>query len=139
VSTVAKMKAWLVQPVDRMVVQVPRALVASILSALLDCLYMVFLVEVCRWHPVPAAILSYLVGGLLQYVLCSVWVFPNAPGNKFTGFLTFTLLSLGGLVITWIVMAAGSALLLPYGLSKVLALGMAFVWNFASRKFLLFS
>jgi len=133
------MKVLLFQPVDRIFVQVPRALVASILSALLDCLYMVFLVEICRWQPVAAAILSYLIGGILQYILCSVWVFPNAPGNKAVGFLSFTLLSLGGLAITWAVMAVGGKWLLPYGLSKFLALGLAFVWNFSSRKFLLFT
>jgi hypothetical protein len=36
-------------------------------------------------------------------------------------------------------MAAGAKLLVPYGISKVGALGLAFVWNFTSRKFLLFA
>ena len=137
-SIVARLKYWLFQPVDRIALQVPRALVASVLCALLDCAYMVFLVEVCHWQPVSAAILSYLVGGVLQYILCSVWVFSAVPDNKAVGFLTFTLLSLGGLGITWVVMAAGGIFLLPYALSKFLALGFAFVWNFTSRKYLLF-
>ena len=136
--TVRNLKYWLFQPVDRVVLQVPRALLASVLSALLDCATMVFLVEVCSWQPLSSAIFSYLLGGVLQYVLCSVWVFPNSPSNKAASFLTFTVLSLGGLGITWGVMAVGARLLVPYGLAKVLALGLAFVWNFTSRKVLLF-
>lgn len=134
----SKLKHWLFLPVDHVLLQVPRALVASVLAALLHGGYMVLLVEVCGWNPVAASILGYLVGGLLQYILCSIWVFPNAPKNKTIGFLAFTLLSLGGLLITWGVMEAGVRLSVPYGISWFGALGLTFVWNFTSRKFLLF-
>jgi putative flippase GtrA len=138
VSTVAKVKHWLFQPVDHVALQVPRALIASVLAAVLDCAYMFLLVEACRWQPVNAAVLSYLVGGFLQYILCTIWVFPSSPNSKGVSFLAFNILSLGGLGITWAVMAGGAIFLVPYGLSKILSLGFSFVWNFWSRKFLLF-
>ena len=133
-----KLKQLLFHPVDHVLLQVPCTLVASVLSALLDCGYMVLLVEIFGWDPVSAAVVSYLVGGVLQYVLCSIWVFPAAPKSKAVGFIAFTVLSLGGLGITWGVMALGAAVFVPYGISKVFALGLAFVWNFTSRKLLLF-
>jgi putative flippase GtrA len=55
------------------------------------------------------------------------------------GFLGFTLLSLGGLIITWLTMyGLGEVVRVNYALAKVAALGLAFCWNFFSRKYLLF-
>lgn len=133
-----QMAKWLLGPVENILLQIPRALAASLLAAVLDFGVLTILVEVAGWWPPAAAVVGYLVGGLLQYVLCLLWVFPGSPGNKTVGFLTFTLLSLGGLGITWLVMAGGEWIHLPYTFSKVAALGLAFFWNFLSRKYLLF-
>jgi putative flippase GtrA len=134
-----QLKKWFADPVESVFAQVPRALVASGLAAVIDLALLVLLVESFGWHPAPASVLAYLAGGVLQYVLCSLWVFPNAPKNAATGFLAFTILSLVGLAITWLTMVAlfdwGRV---HYGLAKVVALGLAFSWNFASRKYLLF-
>jgi putative flippase GtrA len=134
-----QLKKWLAEPVESMFVQVPRALVASALAAAVDVGLLFFLVEMGGMHPLPAAILGYLAGGILQYVLCSLWVFPGSPQNVATGFLAFTVLSLVGLAITWCTMATLYDLAhVHYSLAKVVALGLAFGWNFLSRKFLLF-
>ncbi len=137
-SVAHQAKKWLLEPVECILLQVPRALAVSALAAILDCGVLAFLVEAGGWSPQAASVVGYLVGGLLQYILCSVWVFSNSPGNKAVGFLAFTVLSLGGLAITWLVMAGGTMCHIPYTLSKVLALGLSFGWNFLSRKFLLF-
>src|SRR5262249_44059345 len=84
-------------------------------------------------------IVGYLAGGVVQYVLCSWWVFSSAPGNHATGFLAFTLLSLVGLGITCVIVYALHDLAnVNELLAKVAAVGLAFTWNFLSRKFLLF-
>ena len=55
------------------------------------------------------------------------------------GFVTFTVLSLVGLGITWIVMLlAHDWAGLPVEVAKFMAVGLAFTWNFLSRKYLLF-
>jgi putative flippase GtrA len=137
VTAVAQqMKRWLADPVESVLLQVPRALAASVLAAIIDCSLLFFLVDVASWDRIPAAIFGYLAGGVVQYVLCSYWVFPGAPQNAATGFLTFTVLSLFGLVITWATMAALGRVHLS--LAKLVALGLAFSWNFLSRKYLLF-
>ena len=134
-----QLRKWLTEPVDNIAVQVPRALIASALAALLDFAVLIVLVESLSWQPAAAAVVGYLVGGVLQYILCSVWVFPNAPTNLATGFLAFTILSLVGLFITWVtVLVLFDWFRAPYPLAKVAALGLAFAWNFLSRKFLLF-
>lgn len=124
---------------EKLVVQVPRALIASGLAAGLDFGSLILLVERFGWSAQAAAVAGYLVGGVLQYVLCSLWVFPAAPQNVTTGFAAFTFLSLVGLGITWGTMAVlHDGARLNYALTKVAAFGLAFAWNFLSRKYWLF-
>src|SRR5579862_5703864 len=100
VTAVAQqLKRWFTEPVESLFLQVPRALVASILAALLDCALLFFLVEIIGWNRIPAAVVGYLAGGVVQYILCSYWVFPGAPQSAATGFIAFTVLSLFGLAI----------------------------------------
>ncbi|HEY8506161.1 MAG TPA: GtrA family protein [Gemmataceae bacterium] len=127
----------LAAPVESTLLQVPRALAASGLAAALDMALLVLLVEAAGWSALPAATLSYAAGGVLQYVLCSVWVFPHGPRSLPQGVLTFTVTSLVGLGITWVVIACLQGLV-GYAAAKVVALGLAFVWNFLSRKYLIF-
>lgn len=134
-----KIIALFAHPVQTTLGQVPRALAASVVVSSLDVLLLIGFVEKLHWHPLPASVVSYLTGGVLQYILCSVWVFPAAPGNHAIGFLAFTLLSLVGLGITWLTMyglhVQGH---LNYALAKFIALGFSFTWNFTSRKVFLF-
>ena len=135
----AKFRKLLMDPVQSTALQVPRALVVSVLAAALDFCVLVLLVERFHWHAVPAAVVGYLLGGVVQYVLCAYWVFPAAPTNNTLGFVAFTILSLVGLAITWVTMAGLHDLGgLNYALAKFVALGLAFCWNFLSRKYLLF-
>ena len=128
-----------VESAENLVVQVPRALIASGLAAVLDFCILVVLVERAGWNAQSAAVAGYLIGGVLQYVLCALWVFPAAPQTVTTGFAAFTFLSLVGLGITWATMAGlHDGLHLNYALTKVVALGLAFAWNFLSRKYWLF-
>ena len=88
---------------------------------------------------IPAAVLGYFAGGVLQYVLCSVWVFAASLKSDPAGFGAFMILSLFGLAITWLVIEIGHGWAgLPIELAKCAAVGLAFTWNFLSRKFLLF-
>jgi putative flippase GtrA len=138
-STSHPLKQRLVGPVESVLLQLPRALVVSVLAAALDFGLLVLLVEAGGCPPALAAVAGYLAGGVVQYVLCALWVFPAAPSSVTVGFLAFTVLSLVGLALTWAVMALlydGGHV--PYPLAKVVALGLAFNWNFFSRKFLLF-
>ncbi len=136
---ISKLHTLLFRPTESTVLQVPRALVISIVAAGLDVLILALLVKHWGWPPVAAATVSYIFGGVVQYVCCSWWVFPTAPRNAVIGFTAFTLLSLVGLGITdgviWLLNCRCSV---HYLLAKCVALALAFVWNFSSRKYLLF-
>jgi len=135
-STIKKL---LSDPVHSTLLQVPRALAASILAAAQDFTLLVLLVERAQFSPAAAAVVSYLAGGVLQYVLCVKWVFPAVPGNLASGFVTFVVLSLVGLAITWLTMVVLCDLNhVNYVFAKTISLGFSFAWNFLSRKYLLF-
>ena len=132
-----KLKHWIAEPVESVFLQVPRALAASLVALVVDFAILEFCVRVVGFSAVLGAILGYLAGGVLQYVLCSMWVFSRRKGDA--GFIAFTLLSLVGLAITWVVMFvvhdwAGT----PIEAAKIIAVILAFSWNFLSRKYLLF-
>ncbi len=134
-----QLKHWIVGPVESVFLQVPRALAASALALVVDFAILELCVHVVGMPAVPSAVIGYLVGGALQYVLCSLWVFSTSLKSDAMGFAAFTILSLVGLGITWIVMAiAHDWAGLPVEIAKGGAVGLAFAWNFLSRKYLLF-
>jgi putative flippase GtrA len=119
--------------------QASRAMLVSVVAAGVDVSLLVLFVQTVRWRPEPSAIASYLIGGLVNYLLCAKWVFPAAPKNAAVGFVFFTVLSLFGLCITWVCMHLLNGYWgLHYLVAKAVALAMTFCWNFLSRKFLLF-
>ena len=129
----------IVSPVESIFLQVPRALLASILALAVDFTILEICIRLLSMHAIAGAIIGYLAGGVLQYVLCSVWVFSTSLKADAVGFAAFTVLSLVGLGITWLVMLlvhdSGGA---PVELAKLGAVGLTFTWNFLSRKYLLF-
>jgi putative flippase GtrA len=134
-----KFKQLVTDPVESVFLQVPRALAASVLALVVDFGILEICVRVLGMPALPSAVIGYLVGGVLQYVLCSVWVFSTSLKNDALGFVAFTVLSLVGLGITWVVMLVGHEWAqLPVEIAKVGAVGLAFAWNFLSRKYLLF-
>jgi putative flippase GtrA len=132
-------RQWGLAPVHSTMLQVPRALAVSVLAAIVDVALLVLLVERARWSAAHAAVLSYAPGCVLTYLLCLWWVFPAAPRQVNAGFAVFTLLSLGGLGITWLTMTVvHEGAHVNYAATKVLALALSFAWNFMSRKWLVF-
>lgn len=128
----------LLAPAESVFAQLPRALVVSVLAMVVDVGFL-FLLVALGLSPLPAAVIGYLAGGVVQYILCSLWVFPNAPRSVAVGFVAFTLLSLGGLAITGVTIhLLHTTWCLPLTVAKVVALGLAFNWNFFTRKFFLF-
>jgi putative flippase GtrA len=134
-----RLQRWVTAPVESIFLQLPRALVVSVLALALDIGLYEFLFRL-GLDVVPAAVIGYLAGGVVQYVLCSWWVFSSSPGNYALGFVTFTVLSLVGLGITCVVVYVLHDLCNVNELvAKLAAVGLAFTWNFLSRKYLLFT
>ena len=136
---IRKLQQLVAGPVESIFLQVPRALAVSVLALIVDFGILELCIRAFGMPAIPAAIIGYLVGGVVQYILCSLWVFSTSLKNDALGFVAFTILSLVGLGITWIVMLiAHNWWGFPVEIAKFGAVGLAFTWNFLSRKYLLF-
>jgi putative flippase GtrA len=132
-----------IESTERTPVQIPRALIVSVAAAIVDVLLYTGLFQYGRIIPEIAATISYLAGGIVQWYACSRWVFKDKRNAKqkggFADILFFYLLSLVGLVITVaVIYVLHRRLMFHPLLAKFAALGLAFIWNFLSRKFLIF-
>ena len=128
----------LIAPAHRGIFQFPRALFISAIAAALDFGVLILLHKYYGWNKYYASTVSFLLGGVLQYIACSIWVFPSAPKNVTVGFTTFTLLSLVALGITNSTIWIFQQWQLDVVFAKIVALGLSFFWNFFSRKYLIF-
>lgn len=133
-----QLRQWVTDPVESIFLQVPRALLASVLALAIDF----GIYAACLYVGMPALLaapIGYLAGGVLQYVLCFLWVFSTSLKSDAPGFVAFSILSLIGLGITELVILIMHDWLgvHPYP-AKIAAVGLAFTWNFLSRKYLLF-
>lgn len=128
-----------VGPVEHIALQVSRAFIVSVLAAGLDVGIYWALVQHAHQPPVLSNTISYLVGGVLQYVLCTVWVFSVKPDKVASSYVVFSILSLVGLGISnstvWLMVHEWPAQPM---LAKIVSLGVTFCWNFTSRKYLIF-
>jgi putative flippase GtrA len=101
------------------------------LYVLTDCLGVYYL---------HSAALAFLVGLTTNYLLSVLWVFQKRTfQNRFVEYMIFGLLGVLGLVLNQGLMYfLTEDVRCHYLFSKMLATGLVFLWNFGSRKLILF-
>lgn len=111
------------------------------LCAFIDITLFLTLRSYLELHYLLLATLSFFVATLFNYILCSRFVFPMATDRSHQTKLILTyLVSTMGLIIHHTCLFIGYEwLLLPLVISKLGGMGVAFLWNFLSRKYLVFS
>lgn len=102
--------------------------------ALLYCM-----VEYASLPYIFASVISFSVGVILNYYLCSIWIFRvHKVKDKRVEFVLYAIISLFGLAInTGVIYLLTDGLHIYYLISKLLAAVFTFVWNFSARKFFL--
>lgn len=114
---------------------------ASAFALVVDAALLLLMVEMAGVHYLMAAAISFGAGLTSLYLLSIVWVFNerriSLPALEFT---LFTLIGIGGLVLTLGVMTLAIEVWgLDYRLAKGLAVGASFFFNFSLRKWALFT
>lgn len=107
----------------------------------IDFATLFFLTEFCRVHYLLSAAVGFLLGLLVNYSLSISWVFSKRSAkDKRTEFLVFAAIGLIGLGLNeFIIWFFTEGINLYYILSKLVATGIVFLWNFFARKKILFS
>lgn len=96
-------------------------------------------------HAVAANVISFVCGLAVNYVLSRLWIFKTSRAeNRVADFVGFAAIGVVGLGITYAVTLVCERLLATHTgayqiIAKILATGVAFLWNFFARKKLLYS
>jgi len=126
---------------DSTILQLFRYTIVGGLAFLVDYGSLFLLIELTGIHYLWAAAIAFGLGLATNYIISIRWVFhKRTMQNLQVEFIVFALLGILGLGINELVMfTLTSGVGLHYLVSKLVSTGVTYVWNFASRKVLLFS
>lgn len=100
---------------------------------------LILLKEVFGLHYLTAATISFSAGLVTNYLLSLLWVFGRSKYSRLTEFSIFAGIGVVGLVLNDLILWILTGNLgLYYVLSKIVATGVTFIWNFSARKYILF-
>jgi putative flippase GtrA len=122
-------------------VQLIRYTIVGALAFVVDFGALFVFTEYAGLHYLVSAALAFGLGVTTNYCLSVLWVFDKRTvGNAGIEFLIFALLGIMGLGINELLLFTLTEFAgLHYLGSKVVATGLTYVWNFVSRKVLLFT
>lgn len=99
------------------------------------------LTEQAGFHYLVSATIAFLLGLVINYLLCIAWVFDvRIMSNRLHEFSVFGLIGIAGLLLNnALLYALTDGLGLHYLMSKVIAAGIILTFNFSLRRRMLFS
>jgi putative flippase GtrA len=106
---------------------------------LLDFSLLYGLTHYLNMHYVLSSIISFMSGTILNYFLCTFWIFKiRIVENQNLEFFYYAVITAFGLGInTFLIWAITEYLSFNFMYSKVLATFVTFWWNFGARKYFL--
>ena len=106
---------------------------------LLDIAILFISVEICKLNYLPCSVFSFISGVILNYFLCTFWVFNvRILKKKRYEFLLYVVISLIGLGINTACISFFTSIVgLYFLISKLLSCVLTYFWNVFARKFLL--
>jgi putative flippase GtrA len=122
--------------------QLARYFLVGAISASADFASLFVLTEYAHLHYIISGFVGFLLGLTTNYFLCLLWVFAEnrTPRKKRVEFLLFVVIGAVSLVLNLILMWFFTEKFnLHYIFSKVVSTVIVFLWNFFSRKLLLWN
>ncbi|MBN2545292.1 MAG: GtrA family protein [Spirochaetes bacterium] len=122
-------------------VQFIRYFITGGAAFIVDYSLLLILKEIFGFHYLVANTISFISALFVNYFICKIWTFKLYKGNnKYFEFFVFFITSFIGLLINdfslWFIK---EKIYIDYRIAKVFATIIAFVWNFLSKKFILFN
>ncbi len=108
-------------------------------SAIIEFSLLVLLVEKLKMGYLPGNVLAFSLTNIITYLLSRYFVFSPTDRKKGHEAMLFIVFLCGGLAINQSVLWAVVEFVgLDYKLSKVVAILVTIVWNFFTRKYIVF-
>lgn len=107
-----------------------------------DYFFLWFLTEFIKIHYLISSAISFIIGLIINYSLSIKWVFDKRKlrNKKNIEFILFSIIGLVGLVINQLLIwFFTEKIRIFYLYSKLIAAIAVIIWNFTTRKVLLFS
>lgn len=115
--------------------QLIRYFFVAFVGLVVDFGTVIFTKEVLEFHYLLAAVTGFVFGLAVTFTLSNRFVFGVPRGSQKKAFFLFGLIGLVGLLILSGLMFIMTGLIgLNYIISKTLATGVVFVWNFIARR-----
>jgi putative flippase GtrA len=125
---------------DLVLIQFARYTVVGAIACFVDIALLFAITHYLHMNYLISAAIGFCAGISVNYVLCTLWVFPNRTmGNRLFEFLLFLAIGLIGLGINQLAMwFLTERMSFHYLFSKTNAVAIVFFWNFFARKIALF-
>ena len=135
-----KLDSLVKQRTDNTLIQLLRYAFVGGLAFVVDFGSLYALTDYLGIYYLHSAALAFLLGLTTNYLLSVFWVFQKRSfQNRFVEYMIFGLLGVLGLVLNQGLMYfLTEDLCCHYLFSKMMATGLVFLWNFGSRKLILF-
>lgn len=135
------MNKLLVGKSDRILIQLVRYGMVGGVAFAADFSLLWMLTDFLKFHYLFSAALSFVVGVLVNYFLSTAWVFTiRRLHSARMEFLLFALIGLVGLALNeGIIWFTTEYLGQHYLVSKFIATGLVYLWNFLARRQMLFN
>jgi len=132
--------AYLPVPLQKILTpEVIRFILVGGFSALLEFSLLVLLVEKARMDRNVSNVVAFAITNIFTYILTKRYVFSTSGNNKVYEALLFILCLIGGLLVNQVVFWALTAFTpIDYRIAKIIAILVTVVWNFFTRKYLVF-
>ncbi len=119
--------------------QFARFLLVGGSTALVDFVLLVLFVEVFSVYYLVASGAAFIVGLILNYLVCRSWVFQGGKYGQMIEFLAFCTGGGIGLGLNQIILLLFVGhFSLDYRLSKIISIAVVTLWNFLTKKYLIF-
>ena len=122
-------------------IQFVRYFISGGIAFVVDFSLLYLLTEICSVHYVLSSVISFTVGLIITYIFSVTWIFDKRSiKNRRAEFLIFAVIGGVGLLLTSFFMWFFTDILdFHYLISKAFTTVIVFCWNFAAKRFILFS
>ncbi|SDB12270.1 Putative flippase GtrA (transmembrane translocase of bactoprenol-linked glucose) [Ruminococcaceae bacterium FB2012] len=137
---------------DNTFIQFFRYLFVGGFAFVVDYGTLMLLVEVFGFNAKLAAVVAFILGLIVNYILSTLWIFKNSKiGNRLAEFAAFAVIGVIGLGINELIIWLFDDVIAPrkpldfipedkyYLIGKLVSTAVVFIWNFAARKFIIFN
>jgi len=124
---------------DNFYFQLTRFILVGGFTAGIDFLLLVGLVEIFLLHYLAASGTAFVIAVTINYYLSRQWVFWGGKYSNMVEFIGFFATSGAGLALNQLIMwFFVDTIHLDYKLTKIISIAIVTIWNYLTKKFLIF-